>query len=363
MKIEKRQKKRLKKELLTGNDAVGTAAIKAGCEFYAGYPITPQNELTAFMALHMKLNKKIFIQAESEIAAINMVYGASAAGARCMTSSSSPGISLKQEGISYLAGAELPAVIVNVMRAGPGLGDITPAQSDYFQAVKGGGHGDYRIIVLAPFSVQECFDLTRKAFDLADKYRIQVMVLTDAFVGQMAEAAYIKNDITSRRIKKDWALTGAKKRKQNIVRSLFLGPGILEAHNLKLQKKYKEIQARERLYKTYKCKDAEFIFVAYGISARIAKGVVASLRKQGFKAGLFRPVSLWPYPDRELKKVSSGKKGVFVCELSYGQMLEDVRQALSKESVPVYFYGRAGGGVFTEKELIKVFKAKIKRVK
>ncbi len=363
MKRKQKTKKRIptKKILLTGNDAIGTAAIRAGCDFYAGYPITPQNELTAFMAKQMKERARIFIQAESEIAAINMVYGASSTGKRAMTSSSSPGISLKQEGISYLAGAELPAVIVNVMRGSPGLGNISPSQSDYFQATKGGGHGDYRLIVLGPGSVQECFDLTVKAFYLADKYRMQVMVLADAFLGQMAESVTLSVQRSTHKVKKDWALTGAQKRRPNIVRSLYLGEGVLERHNLKLQKKYKEIEKKECSYKTFKCKDADYIFVAYGISARIAKGATLVLREQGIKVGLFRPISLWPYPYRELQRIARNKKAVFVWELSYGQMVEDVRLALDKYDIPVNFYGRAGGSVFSEKELVQFFTNKIKK--
>lgn len=360
-KAQRTIKEKNKKILITGNDAIGTAAVRAGCDFYAGYPITPQNELTAFMAKNMRDNNRVFIQAESEIAAINMVFGASAAGKRCMTSSSSPGISLKQEGISYLAGAQLPAVIVNVMRAGPGLGNITPSQSDYFQAAKGGGHGDYNIIVLAPATVQECFDLTFKAFNLADKYRMQVMILADAFLGQMAESVVIEEKESIVKVNKKWALSGAKNRSPNIVRSLYMGEGVLEKHNLELQKKFKKAKAKEHIYETFKCKDAEFIFVAYGISARIGKGAILKLRKEGIKAGLFRPVSLWPYPYRELEKICKGKRSVFVFELSYGQMIEDVRLALDKYDIPVDFYGRAGGGVFSEEELVNFTKKKISK--
>jgi len=348
------------KVLMSGNEAVGEAAVVAGCKFYAGYPITPQNELTAYMARRMRQEAREFVQAESEIAAINMVFGASCTGVRAMTTSSSPGISLKQEGISYLAGCRLPAVIVNVMRGGPGLGNIAPSQSDYFQATKGGGHGDYRLIVLAPASVQECFDFTALAFELADKYRNPVMVLTDAFLGQMYEPI-ISPQLTAHRLqarKRSWALTGAKDREQNIIRSLFLGEGELERHNLKLQKKYKEIENKERRYEAVGVDSAEIIFVAYGISFRIAEEAAKELNKQGIKTGLFRPITLWPYPYEDLEKICQDKKQVFVFELSYGQMVEDVRLAVGRKP-PVHFYGRAGGGVFTADELVNFVKKKI----
>jgi 2-oxoglutarate ferredoxin oxidoreductase subunit alpha len=349
-----------KKILITGNEAIGKAAIEAGCLFYAGYPITPQNELTAYMARHMPKEKRTFIQAESEIAAINMVFGASAAGVRSMTTSSSPGISLKQEGISYMAGARLPAVIANVMRGGPGLGNIAPSQSDYFQATRGGGHGDYRLVVMAPDSVQECFDMTRLAFDLADRYRNPSLVLVAAFLGQMAEPIVIrhKTQDTRHKTEKKWALTGAKGRKPNLVRSFFLRDPGLEEHNLKLQKVYRAIEKKEKRYKTLWTDDADVIFVAYGIASRIAREAAEALRGKGIKAGLFRPITLWPYPYKALDKISKGKKAVFVFELSYGQMVEDVRLALGKD-IPIYFYGRGGGGVPGEEELIKFVRSKI----
>jgi len=341
-----------KKILISGNEAIGEAAIRAGCLFYAGYPITPQNELTAFMAKRMQEEGRVFIQAESEIAAINMVFGASCVGARAMTSSSSPGISLKQEGISYLAGCELPSVIINVMRGGPGLGNIAPSQSDYFQATKGGGHGDYHIIVLAPSTVQECFDYTVLAFDLADRYRNPVMILVDAMIAQMSEPIVITDHLNSQfQIKKDWALTGAKNRAPHIIRSLFLEEGALDKHNLRLQKKYKKIKEKEKRFSVYNIEEADFIFVAYGISFRIAKEAAKILCEKNIKVGLFRPITLWPYPYDALRKVAENKKACFVFELSYGQMLEDVRLALG-ETIPLYFYGRAGGGVFTEEELV-----------
>jgi len=348
-----------RKVLATGNEAVGEAAIQAGCRFYTGYPITPQNELTAYMAKRMDEVGGVFIQSESELAAINMVFGASASGFRAMTSSSSPGISLKQEGISYIAGCQLPAVIVNVMRGAPGLGNIDPAQGDYFQATKGGGHGDYHLIVLAPSSVQESFDLTVLCFELADKYRNPAMILSDAFTGQMAEPLVVHKVRRARRdTKKPWALTGAKDRKPNIIRSLFLGEGVLENHNLKLQKKYHKIEKKEIRFEAIGCEDAEIIFVAYGISFRIAHEAANQLKEKGIKAGIFRPITLWPYPYAELKNICRGKRAVFVFELSYGQMLEDVQLAV-KDDLPIHFYGRAGGAVFTSGELINFVERKL----
>lgn len=351
--------KRQNKVFITGNDAMGEAAVKAGCAFYAGYPITPQNELTSYMAKRMRQEGKVFVQAESEIAAINMVFGAAATGVRTMTSSSSPGISLKQEGISYLAGAQLPCVIINVMRGGPGLGNIAPSQSDYFQATKGGGHGDYRLIVLAPSSVQESFDLTYLAFDLADKYRNPVMVLTDAFLGQMAEPTVLSSKHIPLKIKKEWALTGAKGRSPNSLQSLFLKEGVLEKHNLKLQEKYKLIEKKEKRSEAINADNSEVLFVAYGISFRIAKEAAHLLEKEKIKTGIFRPITLWPFPCEALAKAAKGKKAVFVFELSSGQMLEDVRLALC-DGPSIHFYGRMGGGVFGAQELIRFIKSKLK---
>ncbi|MCM8757551.1 MAG: 3-methyl-2-oxobutanoate dehydrogenase subunit VorB [Candidatus Omnitrophica bacterium] len=345
----------MKKEkiLISGNEAIGEGAIQAGCFFYAGYPITPQNELTAYMAKRMLQEKRVFIQAESEISAINMVLGASAAGFRAMTSSSSPGISLKQEGLSYLAGCQLPAVIVNIMRAGPGLGNIFPAQSDYFQATKGGGHGDYYCIVLAPFSVQEAFDFMFFAFDLADKYRNPVMILGDGFLGQMVEPLTVKFQIPNTKyqiIKKDWALTGCKKRAPNIIKSFYLKQKELEKFNLLLQKKYKTIKRRETRWQEIDVEDARIILVAYGTMARIAKGVVRKLREKGKKIGLIRPITLWPFPQKAFLK--NPKARYLVLEMSYGQMVEDVKLALEGDK-NVEFLGRAGGGIPTEEEIIR----------
>jgi len=350
--MTRRKLKKSKKILISGNEAIGKAAIQAGCGFYAGYPITPQNELIAYMAKNMPLKGMPFVQAESEIAAVNMIFGAAVTGVRTMTTSSSPGVSLKQEGISYLAACQLPSVIVNVMRGGPGLGNIAPAQSDYFQATKGGGHGDYRLIVLAPSSVSEAFKLTGLAFDLADKYRTPVMILMDAFIGQMSEA--IEMPDTQYKIgntKNNWALTGAKNRNSRSNQSLFLKDGVLEKHNLVLQKKFKKIAKQEKRFEEINTKDADVVFVVYGISFRIAKEAIRTLSKK-IKVGIFRPITLWPFPSEALEKACKNKKDVFVFELSYGQMVEDVKLAVGKEK-RVHFYGRSGGEVFTEKELIK----------
>jgi len=340
-----------KKILISGNEAMAEAAIRAGCKFYAGYPITPQNELIAYMSSELPKRGGIFIQSESELAAISMVYGASACGVRAMTSSSSPGISLKQEGISYISGAQLPAVAINVMRAGPGLGNIWPAQSDYFQATKGGGHGDYHMIVLAPWSIQESFDLTRLAFELADRYRVMSMILSDGILGQMMEPLeFDDEEAPPEPIEKPWALTGAKGRKPNIVKSLSIKYGDVEKHNIILQKNFSRIMAREQRFEGSFLEDARVVVVAYGSMARIAQAAVANLRKQGKRVGLFRPVSLWPFPAKELARLSKTIKKFLVVEMSYGQMVEDVRLVVAK-GARVDFYGRSGGGVPTQKQL------------
>ncbi|MDD4899359.1 MAG: 3-methyl-2-oxobutanoate dehydrogenase subunit VorB [Candidatus Omnitrophica bacterium] len=347
-----------KKILITGNEAIAEGAIRAGCEFYAGYPITPQNELTAYMAKHMPEQKRIFIQAESELAAINMLFGAAATGVRAMTSSSSPGISLKQEGISYIAGAQLPAVIVNIMRGGPGLGNIMPAQSDYFQATRGGGHGDYHCLVLAPASVQEAFDLMFLAFDLADRYRNPAIVLGDGILGQMMEPICVQRTNHSvRRYSKPWALTGCKGRKPNVAKSFRMKEGDLEQLNLKLQKKYKSIQAKEQRAEALFLEDAKIILVAYGTMGRIAKSVVHSLRQKGVKAGLIRPITLWPFPKNVFRSLMNKKRRIsfLVLEMSYGQMLEDVQLAVEGK-FPVEFLGRSGGGVPSQKEILQAIK-------
>ena len=343
------------KVLMCGNDAVGEGAIQAGCKHYFGYPITPQNELTAYMAERLGELGGVFIQSESELAAINMVFGASAAGARAMTSSSSPGISLKQEGISYIAGAELPCVIVNVMRAGPGLGDITPSQADYFQAVKGGGHGDYRLITIGPASVQELYDWTSRAFYLADKYRNPVIILGDGFLGQMMEPLEIRKIKELNLPPKTWALTGARGRRANIIRTLMLKVGELEAHNKKIQNKYKKMEKELIEYEAVLTDDAEIILVAYGTCARICKESVFLLRKEGIKAGLIRPIILWPYPSAIIRKISNNVRYVLTVEMSAGQMVEDVKLAVLGRC-PVYFHGRMGGGVPTSEEIVDKIK-------
>ncbi|MFA5146571.1 MAG: 3-methyl-2-oxobutanoate dehydrogenase subunit VorB [Candidatus Omnitrophota bacterium] len=343
-----------KKILMCGNDACGEGAVLAGCTFYAGYPITPQNELTAYMSKRLTELGRTFIQAESELAAVNMVFGASAAGARAMTSSSSPGISLKQEGISYMAGCELPAVIVNMQRGGPGLGNIAPAQSDYFQAVKGGGHGDYKTVVLAPSSVQEILDYTYLAFDIADRYRNPAFILGDGLLGQMMEPVVIGSTVHSpQSIAKPWALTGCKGRKPNMIRSLFLGEGALEEHNKKLQEKFKIIKGSETRAEAFNLKESDIILVAYGSVARIAKAAMNIARSRGIKAGLIRPITLWPFPEKVIRDAADKAKRFLVVEMSSGQMVEDVRLAVNGRA-EVDFYGRMGGGIPTEEEIASV---------
>ena len=340
---------------MRGSHAIGEAAVRAGCRFYAGYPITPQNELTEYMSGAMaRLEDGIFIQAESEIAAINMVIGAAIGGARAMTSSSSPGISLKQEGMSYLAGQELPAVVVNTMRGGPGLGNIAPAQGDYFQATRGGGHGDYRNIVLAPASVQELADLTREAFDLADKYRTPVMILGDGMMGQMMEPVEFPDYIDLNELpQKPWILDGAKGRPSRIIRSLLLDTTVEEDHNWKLDRKYRMIDREIPSAERYMTDDARMVVIAYGTAARIAKGAVKRVREVGLKVGLFRPITLWPFPKRELVDMSRIIRDLLVFEMSTGQMVEDVRLSLEGRA-NVHFYGRPGGIISTPDEVAKV---------
>jgi len=350
-----------KRYLSTGNEACGEGAVRAGCRFYAGYPITPQNELTAYMSRRMEEEDGTFIQSESELAAINMVLGASAAGARGMTSSSSPGISLKLEAISYMAGSELPAVIVNVMRGGPGLGNISTAQGDYFQAVKGGGHGDYRLIVLAPASVQEMFDLTYEAFALADKYRNPAMILADGMLGQMMEPLEFDADIKpSGIVEKPWAMTGAKGREAQSVKSLFLGDGVLERHNEKLQEKYRRISETETRAESYMTEDADVVLVAYGIVSRIARAAVDRMRSGGVKAGLVRPITLWPFPYDVIRALAAKDAAFLTVEMSAGQMVEDVRLAVLDDK-KVAFHGRMGGGVPEEDDIIREAEGLIRR--
>ncbi|MFV9510766.1 3-methyl-2-oxobutanoate dehydrogenase subunit VorB [Tepidibacillus sp. LV47] len=339
------------KVLMKGNEVIAEAAIHAGCKYFFGYPITPQSELVAYMAKRLPEIGGLFLQAESEIAAINMVYGAASAGVRVMTSSSSPGISLKQEGISYLVGSELPAVIVNVMRGGPGLGSIQPAQSDYFQATKGGGHGDYHIPVFAPASLQEIVDLMQDAFDVADRYRTPVILLADGMLGQMMEPVEFTEKQPVELPKKDWATTGTRgDGGPKIVNSLRLDPAELEAHNHHLQKKYQEIKEKEVRYEMYLTDGADYIVVAYGTVARIVKNAIHKARKQGVKVGLIRPISLWPYPQKPFDETRERVKAYLTVEMSAGQMVEDVRLAVNGKC-PVHFYGRTGGMVPSQDEI------------
>lgn len=341
---------------MMGNEAVGEGAIRAGCQCYFGYPITPQNELTAYMARHMPEHGRVFIQAESELAAINMVFGAAATGARAMTSSSSPGVSLKMEGISYLAGAQLPAVIVNVQRGGPGLGSIDPSQGDYFQATKGGGHGDYRMIVLAPASVQEMHDLTVDAFRLADAYRLPVMVLADGRLGQMMEPILLHQTPPPPAPDKPWALTGAAGRKPNVIRSLLVEDGELERHNRALQSGYRRIERTETRSEEYQTDNARVLIAAWGTCARIAKGAVQKARAQGLAVGLFRPITVWPFPSQRLSELALRVDAILTIEMNCGQMLEDVRLAVG-DRVPVHFSGFPGGRVPSETDVVNALAA------
>ncbi|MEW5802344.1 MAG: 3-methyl-2-oxobutanoate dehydrogenase subunit VorB [bacterium] len=386
------ESKNINKTLMTGNEAIAEGAILAGCRHYFGYPITPQNEIPAYMAKRMPQVGGCFLQAESELAAINMVFGASAVGVRSMTSSSSPGISLMQEGISYLAGAELPAVVVNICRGGPGLGNIAGSQGDYFQATRGGGHGDYRTIVLGPASVQEMYDLAFLAFDLADLYRIPVLVLADGVLGQMMEpivlderwkakmslpnSADVSNSpdvpnlpdvpnsadtLNSQNIpntpditdipEKPWALTGARNRPPRVVKSLYMAEGELEARNWHLARKYQKIQCDEVRYEEYLVEDARLLLVAYGLSARICRAAVNMARKRGIALGLFRPITLYPFPSAALAGTAGRIGKVLVVEMNTGQMIEDVRLAVNG-CCQTFFYGRPGGGIFSDKEIL-----------
>ncbi|HML32472.1 3-methyl-2-oxobutanoate dehydrogenase subunit VorB [Sporomusa sphaeroides] len=349
------------KVLMKGNEAIGEAAVIAGCRYYFGYPITPQSELIEYMAKRLPQVNGVFLQAESEVAAINMVYGAAGAGARVMTSSSSPGVSLKQEGISYIAAGELPCVIVNIMRGGPGLGGIQPGQADYFQATKGGGHGDYHCIVVAPNSVQEMAELTVLAFNLADQYRNPVMLLGDGALGQMMEPVDFHN-LPVIPVEKPWATTGMGERdKPNIIDTLRLNPEALEAVNDALQKKYALLQEQEVRWEETFTEDAELVLVAYGISSRVAYSAMEMARAQGYKVGLFRPITLWPFPKAALLKAVDKAAAVLTIELSAGQMVEDVSLAI-RCSRPVHFYGRTGGMMMSPQDvyqqIVKIFETK-----
>jgi len=338
---------------MSGNAALGEAAVLAGCTCYFGYPITPQNELTEHMAKRIPETGGTFIQSESEIAAINMVLGASVAGARAMTSSSSPGISLKQEGISYLAADELPAVIVNMMRGGPGMGNISPSQSDYLQATRGGGHGDYKTIVIAPGSVQELADLVPLAFDLADEYRNPVIILGDGMLGQMMEPVSFDNITPKKDYPKDYILTGAKGRPSRMIRSLLFDTKEEEEHNWKLFRKYQRMEQNEVRYETFLLDDAEMVVIAYGIAARIAKGAIKRLRQENLKVGMIRPITVWPFPIKIIQETAQKASDFFVFEMSTGQLIEDVKLALNGKG-HIHFYGRPGGVIPTPVELSRI---------
>lgn len=342
------------KHLMKGNEALAEAAIRAGLKGYFGYPITPQSELLEYLAINLPERGGVMVQAESEVAAINMVYGAAGTGERVMTSTSSPGFSLMQEGISYIACAELPCLLVNVVRGGPGLGTIQPAQSDYFQAVKGGGHGDYRMIVLAPNSVQEMADFAYLGFDLADKYRIPVTVLADGALGQMMEAVeFPEYDPAKNRVDhSSWTTVGQPDgQKRHIITSLFLDPEVMEQVNLNLQAKYESIQKHEVRFETLLVEDADYLVVAYGLSARVAHRVVELAREEGLKVGLLRPQTLFPFPSEALNKLATQIQEILVVEMNAGQMVEDVKLAVAGQ-VPVEFYGRMGGMIPDSEEIL-----------
>jgi 2-oxoglutarate ferredoxin oxidoreductase subunit alpha len=346
------------KILLKGNEVMCEGAIQAGCRFFAGYPITPQNEVPEYMSHRMPAAGGVFIQAESEIAAINMLFGASAAGARCMTSSSSPGISLKQEGISYIAAAELPCVIANMQRGGPGLGNIRASQGDYFQAVKGGGHGDYRLIVLGPSTLPELYELTMNAFDYADHYRNPVMILGDGILGQMAEPVELTPyEPIFELPEKDFILNGCKGRKPRVIKTLFLHPAMELVHrNELLQAKYEKIKSELQLFEEVDTADADLIVAAYGITARIAKGAVRTARSQGMKVGLIRPITLWPFPEEPFKRAAETAERFLVVEMSNGQFIEDVKLA-SECRRPVEFLGKGGGWYPTPEAILEKISA------
>ncbi len=341
------------KELLEGNAAIAEAAIRAGVEAFYGYPITPQTEVLEHFSKRMPELGRVFLQAESEVASINMVYGAACAGARAMSSSSSPGISLMQEGISYIACSEVPAVLINIMRGGPGLGNVQPSQGDYFQAVKTAGHGDFHMIVLAPANVQEAIDYVVLAFDLAEKYRTIAMVVADGSIGQMMEPAELPpmRPVRKPEERAEWALTGAKGRDHNIITSLYLGAENLENVNLRLQAKLKEIAANEVRWKEYETEDADLLLVAFGTVGRVCQTVVREAREKGIKAGLLRPVTLWPFPSARLAELSEQVRGILVAEMNAGQMLEDVKLVVEGRR-PISFYGRMGGPIPLPDEIL-----------
>lgn len=346
--------------LMRGSNAIGEAAVRAGMRYYFGYPITPQNELPEYLSARLPEVGGTFIQGESEIASVNMMLGASAAGGRTMTSSSGPGISLKQEAVSYMNGMELPAVIVNMMRGGPGLGSIAPSQADYLQAVKGGGHGDFKLLVLAPAGVQEAADITYKAFDLADKYRNPVMILGDGLIGQMMEPVVLPEMIDPASLsKKDYIVDGCAGREKRVITSFYPVPQNCLEHNWTLKKKYEEMEAAEQRWETYLVDDADMVIVAYGTSSRIAKGAINTLRKKGYKIGLFRPISLWPYPRKPLRALAEKINKICVFEMSTGQMVEDVMLAVG-ERAEIYFHGVPGGVIPIPVEVVEFVESVIR---
>ncbi|MGM0463754.1 MAG: 3-methyl-2-oxobutanoate dehydrogenase subunit VorB [Bacteroidota bacterium] len=347
--------------LMKGNEAIAEAAIRAGTDGYFGYPITPQSEVLEYLMLEKPHDRTgmVVLQAESEVAAINMVYGGAGCGKKVMTSSSSPGVSLKQEGISYIAGAELPCLIVNVVRGGPGLGTIQPGQSDYFQSTKGGGHGDYKLIVLAPASVQEMADFVELGFELAFKYRNPALILSDGAIGQMMEKVWLKPQKERATELPGWATTGkTPDRERNIITSLDLDSNQQEAFNMKLQDKYREMQEKEVRFESFQCDDAEYLLIAYGTSARVSQKAIQMAREEGIKVGLLRPITLFPFPSKEIGRLAEQVKGMLTVEMSAGQMVEDVRLSVNGK-VPVEHFGRMGGIVPTAEEIVENLKTKI----
>ncbi|MGD9887021.1 MAG: 3-methyl-2-oxobutanoate dehydrogenase subunit VorB [Bacilli bacterium] len=344
------------KILMKGNEAIAMAAIKGGCDAFFGYPITPQNEVPEYLSKHMKNEGRIFVQAESEVAAINMVYGAAGAGARVLTSSSSPGIALKQEGISYIAGAELPCVIINVMRGGPGLGGIQPSQADYYQITRGGGNGDYHVIAFAPENLQETVDVVKSAFEIADFYRNPVMIAVDGLIGQMMESVDLDREIPKRELpKKDWATVGKGQGERHVVSSLYLDPVELEQHNLKLHAKYQKVIKNEQKYELVNMDNPDYVIVAYGTMSRICRSAVELLAKEDIKVGILRPISIWPFPKKAFNDIPKSVKGILVAELSLGQMIDDVKIADSGKH-QIHFFGRVGGMLPEPEEIVQAIK-------
>jgi 2-oxoglutarate ferredoxin oxidoreductase subunit alpha len=339
------------KVLMKGNEAIAMAAIKGGCRYYFGYPITPQTELLEYMARELPKAGGVFVQAESEVAAINMVYGAAVAGGRVMTTSSSPGYALMQEGISYIAAAEIPCVIVNISRGGPGLGNIQPSQSDYFQNTRGGGNGDYRLLIFAPANLQETVDLVKESFALAQKYRMVVLISADGMLGQMMEPVEIKEMNPPEEEEKEWALTATEgKRPPRVIYSLYLDPVELEKVNERLHANYLKVSRLEERYELFQIEDAQLVIVAYGSVSRIVKSAISLLASEGIKVGLIRPISLWPFPEKAFEQIPNTAKGLLTVELSQGQMVDDVKIA-AKGALPVYFYGRSGGMIPSPMEI------------